>query len=126
MHKGLVRACHDCSEGGLAVSAAEMAFAGNIGATLRLAEIPRTPDVPTSDDGEAITLFSETSSRFLVQVSEQDAASFEAEMGNTTWACVGETGGDVLLITGFHGQTTIQVDLARLKAAWQGGSVAPH
>ena len=28
IHAGLVRACHDLSEGGLAVAAAEMAFAG--------------------------------------------------------------------------------------------------
>ena len=33
MLRGLVRACHDLSEGGLAVAAAEMAFAGGIGAT---------------------------------------------------------------------------------------------
>ena len=30
--KGLVRACHDLSEGGLAVALAEMAFAGGVGA----------------------------------------------------------------------------------------------
>src|SRR5262249_42079779 len=29
---GLLRACHDCSEGGLAVAVAEMAFAGGVGA----------------------------------------------------------------------------------------------
>src|SRR5262249_53357141 len=34
MARGLVRACHDLSEGGLAVAAAEMAFAGGIGADL--------------------------------------------------------------------------------------------
>src|SRR5262249_55195475 len=32
--QGLVRACHDLSEGGLAVAAAEMCFAGGIGADL--------------------------------------------------------------------------------------------
>src|SRR5262249_16658780 len=30
--RGLVRACHDLSEGGLAVTVAEMAFAGEVGA----------------------------------------------------------------------------------------------
>ena len=34
---GLVRACHDLSEGGLAVAAAEMAFAGGCGASVDLA-----------------------------------------------------------------------------------------
>ena len=32
IQRGLVRACHDLSEGGLAVAAAEMAFAGGLGA----------------------------------------------------------------------------------------------
>ena len=37
---GLVRACHDLSEGGLAVAAAEMAFAGGLGATLLVDRVP--------------------------------------------------------------------------------------
>ena len=32
--KGLVKACHDCSEGGIGVAAAEMAFAGGLGAQI--------------------------------------------------------------------------------------------
>ena len=35
---GLVRACHDLSEGGLAVALAEMAFAGGFGASDRFGE----------------------------------------------------------------------------------------
>ncbi len=38
--RGLVRACHDLSEGGLAVAAAEMAFAGGLGAKISLADVP--------------------------------------------------------------------------------------
>ncbi len=41
---GLVRACHDLSEGGLAVAAAEMAFAGGLGMRLDLARVPCTDD----------------------------------------------------------------------------------
>ena len=32
--QGLVRSCHDCSEGGIGVAAAEMAFAGGFGMQL--------------------------------------------------------------------------------------------
>src|SRR5207244_1046780 len=49
---GLVRSCHDLSEGGLAVAAAEMAFAGGIGADLT--ELPRVSD----NDELAVALFS--------------------------------------------------------------------
>ena len=40
MHKAItretVKACHDLSEGGLAVAAAEMAFAGGLGARIEI------------------------------------------------------------------------------------------
>ena len=41
---GLVRACHDLSEGGLAVAAAEMAFAGGLGGTVFLEQVPHHID----------------------------------------------------------------------------------
>jgi phosphoribosylformylglycinamidine synthase len=43
IYAGLVRACHDLSEGGLAVAAAEMAFAGGLGAKISLANMPTLP-----------------------------------------------------------------------------------
>ena len=36
----LVRACHDCSEGGIGVALAEMAFAGGLGAKIDLKKVP--------------------------------------------------------------------------------------
>ncbi len=39
--RGLVRSCHDLSEGGLAVALAEMAFAGGLGAQVSLGDVPR-------------------------------------------------------------------------------------
>jgi len=38
--KGLVCSAHDCSEGGLAVAVAEMAFSGGLGATVSLNKVP--------------------------------------------------------------------------------------
>jgi len=40
IEKGLVRACHDCSEGGIGVAAAEMAFAAGLGMTISLKQVP--------------------------------------------------------------------------------------
>src|SRR5262245_32381284 len=66
MMQGLVRACHDPSEGGLAVAAAEMAFAGGCGARIRLGEIPHDGSVDRrKSDVDAVLLFSESASRFL-------------------------------------------------------------
>jgi phosphoribosylformylglycinamidine synthase len=120
IERELVRSCHDCSEGGLAVAVAEMAFAGDTGVTVRLADVPRSAQV--NDDVSA--LFSESCGRFLVEVAAADAAAFESEMGDTPWACIGATGGDTLHITGLQGQTIVEAGLSSLKAAWQGGDIA--
>jgi len=71
MHYGLVRSCHDLSEGGLVVAVAEMALAGELGAELTLD--------PTSDEAPAseALLFSESPGRFVVEVTEGDAYRFE-------------------------------------------------
>ena len=58
---GLVRACHDLSEGGLAVAVAEMAFAGGVGADLT------EPGENRRLSGRML-LFSESQTRFIVEV----------------------------------------------------------
>ena len=65
---GLVQSAHDLSEGGLAVAAAEWAFAGRLGMTLSVA----------SEHGPA-ELFGEGAGRYLVEVGP-DAADVFAEL----------------------------------------------
>jgi phosphoribosylformylglycinamidine synthase len=109
---GLVRACHDLSEGGLAVAAAEMAFAGGLGARLDLAHLP-TPDRANLDS--AARLFSESNSRFLCEVEPADTEAFEQQMGDLPWARIGEvTDAGRLEI-----DSCIDADLDDLKEAWQ-------
>jgi phosphoribosylformylglycinamidine synthase len=72
IREGTVLACHDLSEGGLAVAAAEMAFAGGFGMKLDLAALEGRDDV---------LLFSETPSRFLVEVGKGSEKRFESIMG---------------------------------------------
>jgi phosphoribosylformylglycinamidine synthase len=126
MRAGWVRACHDCSEGGLAVAAAEMAFAGGVGLTVHLADVPQARDVRRAEDDGArdvLALFSESSGRFLVEVAEQDGAGFEAAMEGLACTCVGRTGGERLCVLGTNGRVAIESELEVLKAAWQGGHV---
>src|SRR5262249_15722326 len=64
INNGLIRACHDLSEGGLAVALAEMAFAGGCGANIRLADVPRDDSLfPGAENFEAALLFAESASR---------------------------------------------------------------
>lgn len=65
-HK-LVRACHDLSEGGLAVAIAEMCIAGRLGCEINLA----SSDATTA-------LFSESNGRLLVEINSEHCAKFEA------------------------------------------------
>ncbi|MFA5976032.1 MAG: phosphoribosylformylglycinamidine synthase subunit PurL [Elusimicrobiota bacterium] len=72
IQKGYVRACHDLSEGGLAVAAAEMAFAGNLGMDLDVGRL-----LTAGSLSDVSLLFSETPSRFIVEVPEAARHSFE-------------------------------------------------
>jgi phosphoribosylformylglycinamidine synthase len=76
---GHVRACHDLSEGGLAVALAEMAFAGGLGARVRLAEVPHDGSADSrSPEADAVLLFSESASRFVIEVPPAKRGPLEA------------------------------------------------
>jgi phosphoribosylformylglycinamidine synthase len=110
---GLVQACHDMSEGGLAVAAAETAFAGNLGARVFLAQVPhaievddesaaqakqlaeKMPDdelhpLSTYPGATAVLLFSESNTRFLCEVRPDNAEAFEQALSDVPCALVGE------------------------------------
>ncbi len=107
----LIRACHDLSEGGLAVAIAEMCFAGNMGA-----DITRLP----GDLSDEAKLFSESPTRFLVEVRPEHAAAFEACFTDVAVARIGNTLSDPRLrIAGANGEWLVWVKLATLKEAWQ-------
>ena len=120
INSGLVRACHDLSEGGLGVAAAEMAFAGALGLRLNLRAAPRTPGL----DDDATLLFAESPSRFLVELRPADAPAFEAALADLPCARIGEvTAGAELAIGGAAGGEALRADVAELKAAWQSTTV---
>jgi phosphoribosylformylglycinamidine (FGAM) synthase-like enzyme len=79
-----VRACHDLSEGGLALAAAEMALAGGLGLELDLTAVPGSATHPLAK------LFSESNTRWLVEVSPEKAAAFEEAMQGCVIGKIGE------------------------------------
>jgi phosphoribosylformylglycinamidine synthase len=113
---GLVRACHDLSEGGLAVAAAEMAFAGALGAGLTLDGLPRGEGT----DDPAVTLFSESNSRFLCEVPPQSAEAFESVLQDLPHARLGEVTDSGRLEIRIAGAVVVSADVQQLKEAWQG------
>ena len=121
IRKGWVRACHDLSEGGLAVAAAEMAFAGGLGMEVTLEAVPYEGEQLEDDENAAVRLFAESNSRLLVEVKQEDGAAFEALMEGVPCACIGRvTESDRLVVrASAESSPCIDVELAALKEAWQ-------
>jgi phosphoribosylformylglycinamidine synthase len=112
---GLIKACHDLSEGGLAVSAAEMAFTGGYGMELDLQKIPQAS--LSRDDS---LLFSESNSRFLVEVSEKAKEDFMAIMKGGIFAELGKVVKTPRLrIRGLRGELVVDVPLEDLLRSWK-------
>jgi phosphoribosylformylglycinamidine synthase len=102
---GLLASAHDCSEGGIAVTLAESCLAGNVGATVVL-----------DDDLPAVaSLFSETQSRIVISVSEQNTPAVLDLLvqANVPYAVLGEAGGDSLIIA-----EKIELSLAQIAATY--------
>ena len=113
---GLVRACHDCSEGGIGIAIAEMAFAGGYGAEISLQKMPKTDDVIRND----ISLFSESNSRFIVEVAPNAKIAFEEKMENIPFAAIGRVRDDKnLAVFGLDGNIIIEEKIENLKESWQ-------
>jgi phosphoribosylformylglycinamidine synthase len=134
IRSGLVRACHDLSEGGLAAAAAEMAFAGGLGARIELGRAaplldaepgggpPEKAALMTCDADrlDAILLFSESNSRFLCEVRPEDAAAFEAALHKVPLARLGVVVTEPRLEMLSGARPLISAPLAELKEAWKG------
>ena len=114
--RGLVRACHDCSEGGIGVAVTEMAFAGGLGAKVYLESVPLGEPIDRDD----FILFSESNSRFLAEVAPENQAEFEKIMAGVSLASIGQvTDGKTLEIYGVDGRKALAAALRELKEAWQ-------
>jgi phosphoribosylformylglycinamidine synthase len=105
MNRGLVRSCHDLSEGGLAVALAEMAIAGDLGATITHLPHPH----PTT------AWFAESTGRLLVEVAAADVDAFVTAMEGDAATLGTVQAAPTLVIDG------VELTLADLRQAWKGG-----
>jgi phosphoribosylformylglycinamidine synthase len=112
---GLVRACHDLSEGGLAAAAAEMCFAGGLGALIDVAHVPRE----RSMSGPAHICFSESNSRFLCEVAPESADAFTSTLANVPHAKIGAVHEHPRLTINMNDEMLIDAEIQVLKEAWQ-------
>jgi len=103
---GTVTACHDCSDGGLLVAVAEMAMAGNLGATLR---VPEKISAPAH-----AFWFGEDQARYVATVTMGNADRFlaDARKAGVPVIVLGETGSGALTLV-----DTGTISVADLKGA---------
>ncbi|MFH1459912.1 MAG: phosphoribosylformylglycinamidine synthase subunit PurL [Candidatus Omnitrophota bacterium] len=116
--KKLVRSCHDCSEGGIAVAMAEMAFSGGLGMEIDLKFLIHK--IPAQDLNDTVLLFSESNSRFIVEIEPKHKNSFEKTIQGIPFACLGHlTDNNKFMIKGIDGALKINYTINELKEAWQ-------
>jgi phosphoribosylformylglycinamidine synthase len=120
----LIRSCHDLSEGGLAVTLAEMALAGGLGARVSLRHVPRGGDA----EWDGVWLFSESPTRFVLEVRPEDCDELERNLGELPLGRLGEVARSPgrglgvsprLTIQGLDDSIVVDAPVDDLKAAWQ-------
>jgi len=104
MMKGLVRSCHDVSDGGIAVAIAEMCLGGNIGAYVKTGY-------------DRWYLFSESSTRWIVEIEPSKEKEFLASMTVPVMK-LGRVGGRSLRIR--DRCMLVNVSLSQMRKAWSG------
>jgi phosphoribosylformylglycinamidine synthase II len=120
---GLIRSCHDLSEGGLAAAVAEMCFAGGLGADLNLdgisVEAVDAEQAADSPSPAVNRLFSESNSRFLVEITPENQSEFEAALPGVACVEIGTVTEKTQLVVTDADQTLINIEISKLKTAWQ-------
>lgn len=114
---GLVKAMHDCSEGGIGVAASEMAFAGGLGMEIFLSEVPYKEARDLRND---FILFSESNSRFVVEVDKKNQKAFEEALKGVSFGLVGcVSNSKDFKVYGLDNQPCIKSNIEELKQYWQ-------
>jgi phosphoribosylformylglycinamidine synthase len=114
IHNRLIAACHDLSEGGLAVSASECCIAGRLGANLELG----------ADVDPLRTLFGETSGCFLVEVPQQHKAALEKIVHGMSYRLIGTVESEPTLHVKNQGRPLLDIPVSSLVSAWVDRKVA--
>jgi phosphoribosylformylglycinamidine synthase len=111
--KKLVVSCHDLSEGGLVVALAEMCMQDK-GASIFLEEVPRQDNLSCTE-----ILFSESPTRFLVEVEKEKKEEFEKEFKNLPIGLVGCVSNDKkLVIYNKECKKIIDLEIEDLRKSW--------
>uniref|UniRef100_A0A7V0Z589 Phosphoribosylformylglycinamidine synthase subunit PurL n=1 Tax=candidate division WOR-3 bacterium TaxID=2052148 RepID=A0A7V0Z589_UNCW3 len=113
--KDLVLSCHDLSEGGLGLALSEMAMAGDIGCEIDISKIKFAGKNRRAD----ILLFSESNTRFLIEVIPEQAEEFEKFMKNLPFSVIGKTIKEKKVKIYDSKRLIIDLPISKLRAKWK-------
>jgi phosphoribosylformylglycinamidine synthase len=109
---GQILSAHDISEGGLAVTLAEMAFSGKAGIDITL-----DGTIPA-----AAALFNESPGQIVIEVSPDHLESVSARFSGQPFAVIGKASAAHTNLTVHQkGTPLLNEDLTSLKALWKSG-----
>ncbi|MBN1281207.1 MAG: phosphoribosylformylglycinamidine synthase subunit PurL [Candidatus Thermoplasmatota archaeon] len=113
MKKGYVAACHDVSEGGLAVCLAEMAIGGDLGAVVDITGVGAGMRTD-------LKLFSESNTRWVVEVHNEKQTDFEKVLKkeHVPFVVLGKTTGNHLSVQD-NKKTVVDLGVDVLRECWQ-------
>ncbi|MBL8755943.1 MAG: phosphoribosylformylglycinamidine synthase subunit PurL [Planctomycetes bacterium] len=118
VHRALGARCalaaHDLSEGGLGAAATEMAIGGKLGVTLDLAKVPTNGPLRAEQ-----ILFSESQSRFLLEVPPDRLDDLKANLGDVPFAVVGDVTKEPIVVVTNAGKELVRLAVSDLEAAWK-------
>jgi phosphoribosylformylglycinamidine synthase len=116
---GMIKSCHDCSDGGLGVTIAESILGGRYGADIHAEKFP---GFHVNELNIPELLFSETQSRFIISIDPSDKHRFEQliNQGHLEKNCqlVGEvtTKEDFRVFN--NGKTVLSVSIKDIENTW--------
>ena len=115
IENGLIESCHDCSEGGFVTAISEMAFAGEKGVDINVDLIKNSEKMTVAE-----TLFSESNTRFIVEISKDKKTEFEKAFKGVVISEIGKVSDDKnLALESKKEKISIKENIKNLQKAWQ-------
>ncbi|MGZ3713738.1 MAG: AIR synthase-related protein, partial [Bdellovibrionota bacterium] len=117
IRRGLLRSCHDCSEGGMLVALAESAIGGLLGVRVEVESI--NEELKEFGGTLAEFFFNESAGRFVVSVPAEKEEEFRKTMAGQHCLRLGEVAPDILRFTRY-GLVILDVPVRDARKAWKG------
>lgn len=111
---GCVLAAHDLSEGGVAAAAVEMSIGGRLGASVQLDAMTCEGDLDATR-----RMFSESQSRFLLEIPPDRLDDLKANLHEVPFAVVGEVQSDDQIAFTMKDQAIANLSIAEAEHAWK-------